>query len=77
MGQGYAQFGMRAILIEGFNKLGLERVYWCVNEHNARAVSFYEKNKYRECVYVPKELQDYYKGMSSLKWYFVSKTDNI
>ena len=46
MGTGASRDGMRAILNHGFERLGLERIYWCVSPENVRAVRFYDKNGY-------------------------------
>lgn len=48
MGKGYAKYAMEAILQIGFEKIGLEQVYWCVNPENKRAFRFYEKQGYRK-----------------------------
>lgn len=49
MGGGYSLFGMRAIIEYGFNVLGINYIYWCVNPENIRAVKFYDKNNYKRC----------------------------
>ena len=46
MGKGFSKYGMRGIIRVGFEELGLEKVYWCVNPENKRAVRFYDKNGY-------------------------------
>ena len=53
MGKGFAQFGMNAILEKGIQELGLDSIYWCVSQHNARAVRFYDKNGYTRTQDVP------------------------
>lgn len=47
MGKGYAAEAMKQIIDKGFNELGLEYIYWCVNPANKRAVRFYDKNGYQ------------------------------
>lgn len=47
MGKEYSKYGMSEIIQLGFEKLGLESIYWCVNPINHRAVRFYDKNGYR------------------------------
>lgn len=47
MGQGYSQFGMTEIIKIGFEKLGLDKIYWCVDPNNERAIKFYDKNGYK------------------------------
>ena len=56
MGKGYAQYGMAAILEKGIRELGLEKIYWCVSRHNARAVRFYDKNGYLRTEAVPQSI---------------------
>ena len=46
MGHGAAAWGMQAILQLGFAKLGLRRIYWCVDPVNVRACRFYAKQGY-------------------------------
>lgn len=46
MGKGFSKYGMSEIIRVGFEELGLEKVYWCVNPENKRAVRFYDKNGY-------------------------------
>lgn len=60
MGKGYAQFGMATILEKGIRELGLHAIYWCVSQHNARAVRFYDKNGYLRTAEVPKSILSAY-----------------
>ena len=46
MGKGIAKCGMHEIIKQGFKELGLERVYWCVDTINTRAIKFYDKNDF-------------------------------
>ena len=46
MGKGFSKYGMREIIRIAFEELGLEKVYWCVNHENKRAIRFYDKNGY-------------------------------
>lgn len=46
MGNGYSSFGMQNIINYGFNELGLQQIYWCVDPANTRALRFYDKNEY-------------------------------
>lgn len=46
MGQGYARCAMKSIIKIGFEKLGLEQIYWYVSKENIRAIRFYNKNGY-------------------------------
>lgn len=43
MGKGYATFAVREILHIGFQKLGLQVVYWNVRRNNTRALHLYDK----------------------------------
>ena len=58
MGKGFSAFGMKEIFRTGFEKLALNRIYWCVDPLNGRAVRFYEKNGCRRgpC---PAQAEDY------------------
>lgn len=60
MGKGYSKFGMAAILEKGIRELGLSRIYWCVSQHNARAVRFYDKNGYTRTEAVPQTILSAY-----------------
>ena len=60
MGTGASAFGMKAILEKGINELGLDKIFWCVNEINARAVRFYDKNGYTRTDAVPSSILDAY-----------------
>ncbi len=46
MGIGYSDYGMSEIIRLGFEKMGLERIYWYVKPENGRALRFYDK-RYR------------------------------
>ena len=60
MGKGYSGFGMAAILEKGLQELGLDAIYWCVSQRNARAVRFYDKNGYTRTTDVPRSILDAY-----------------
>lgn len=47
MGKGYSIFAMKSILDIGINELKLQKIYWCVDPLNKRAVRFYDKNSYK------------------------------
>lgn len=47
MGKGYSMFAMKEIIRVGFEKLSLDKIYWCVAKNNLRAIKFYDKNKYK------------------------------
>jgi len=46
MGKGYAQYAMSEVFRFGWDKIGLTKIYWCVDPENKRAVRFYDKNRY-------------------------------
>lgn len=47
MGKGYSQWAMEEIFRRGAEELQIEKVYWCVNPRNERALRFYDKNGYQ------------------------------
>ncbi len=49
MGKGFARYGMAEMLRKGWEDLGLNRVWWCVDPLNQRALRFYEKGGYSRC----------------------------
>lgn len=56
MGKGYASFGMNEIIRKGFDELGLESIFWNVLKDNHRAISFYDKNGYKQVPLKPEFL---------------------
>lgn len=75
MGQGYAWFGMRAILEKAFDEWQLRRVYWCVSRENLRAIRFYDKHGFRETPEIPRRILERYQDAPSLKWYKAEPED--
>ena len=71
MGKGFSKFGMAAILDKGITELGLDRIYWCVSRHNARAVRFYDKNNYLRTEEVPDTILSAYtpEQLADFIWY--------
>lgn len=63
-GRGQAGEAMQAILRVGFDEMGLNRIYWCVDVQNLRARRFYEKQGYRPRCGEPDE--------NGLLWYEIS-----
>jgi len=47
MGKNLSKNGMAEIIRIGLEDLGLNKIYWCVNGINSRAVRFYDKNNYQ------------------------------
>ena len=77
MGCGYAWFGIKAILEKAFSELNLENVYWCVSKDNIRALRFYDKHKFNEMLDIPEALLKEYESEKNLKWYSVSRGEDI
>lgn len=48
MGKGYSKYGMEEIIRIGFEKLCLNKIYWCVSPDNLRACKFYDKSRYKQ-----------------------------
>lgn len=69
MGKGVSIMAMKEILKLGKEKLKLEKIYWCVNIDNKRAVHFYDKNKYERVERVPVEMYKRYDNVLGLIWY--------
>ena len=63
-GKGQAAQAMQAILQMGFQDLGLQKIYWCVDRQNLRARRFYEKQGYLPLSQDPDE--------KDLFWYEIS-----
>lgn len=75
MGKGYARFAMQTILEKGIGQLGLSAIYWCVSQHNARAVRFYEKNGYTQTRDIPESILSAYspEQRKEFIWYVYCK----
>lgn len=75
-GTGAAQIGTREILKYGFEKLGLERIYWYTFSDNVKATRFYEKigayyeGEFRKAMKVKGIVHD-------VKWYSVLKDEYL
>ena len=76
-GQGYAWYGMKAILEKAFNELDINGVYWCVSRKNKRAISFYDKHSFCETTDIPQTILDRYLGIDDLKWYSILDVDEL
>lgn len=68
MGTGVSAQAMREIINLGFERYGLNSIYWCVSPENKRAVRFYDKNGFIRddaCIellrgwYTPEEVSNY------------------
>ena len=73
MGKGYSKYGMEKILQMGFEKLGLQKIFWCVSPDNKRAVRFYDKNGYQRIDMSEKSIEGYTKEqVGQYLWYEVT-----
>ena len=75
MGKGYSKYGMAEIIRIGLEELKLDRVFWCVDPVNERAVCFYDKNGYQRVAYNELPIGDTYTEAQIQKylWYVVEK----
>lgn len=69
MGKGLSALAMKEILRLGRERLHLEKIYWCVNIANERAVRFYDKHKFKRIEQVPEEICKRYDNVKDLIWY--------
>lgn len=77
MGKGYSWHGMVEIFKYAFEKLGLQSVYWCVSENNARACRFYDKHGFRRIVDISPDMLARYEDRNDLRWYSVLAGDDF
>lgn len=77
MGQGYSWYAMKKILSFGFEQIGVSEIYWCVSANNTRAVKFYRKHMFMECIDVPKVVLKRYEGMENLIWFSIAAQNII
>lgn len=73
MGKGFSWYGMERIIKKGFNDFNLNRIYWCVDKTNERAVRYYNKHGFKLTDDIDSEILERYKGISSLIWYSIDK----
>lgn len=78
MGKGYSIWAMREIIKIGFEKYGVEDIYWCVAADNLRALSFYDKNHFQRVDNYRIKIAGGYtkKQIDSYIWYQVSKKED-
>ena len=73
MGQGYSLWAMKEILRLGFERYGLDEIFWYVSRKNLRALKFYDKNGYKRVK--KQEIKNLSYRMKSSKdsyvWYLV------
>ncbi len=73
MGKGISLAAMQQIIRTGLYELGLERIYWCVDPENRRAVRFYDKNGFGRAA-APQEAQGYTEEeKAGFVWYKIDK----
>lgn len=75
MGKGYSIWAMNEAIRIGFEKKGINKIYWCVSPDNKRAVRFYDKNKFervdaKELDMIEGYTQD---QIDAYVWYLVRK----
>lgn len=72
-GREYASFAVKEILAYGYNRKGIESVYWSVDPANLRAVRFYEKHHYSRWK-APEHVQGYTdEEKAKYKWYRIER----
>lgn len=76
MGKGYAWYGMVEMLRYAFEKLGIESVYWRVNEKNSRALRFFDKHGFERLSDIPKEIEKRHENEKNLIWYVALSGDD-
>lgn len=72
MNKGYSWFAMSEIINIGFNKIGLDLIYWYVSKDNLRAIKFYEKHNFIEDNKISKMFQN---NIKNLKWYSIKNNE--
>lgn len=73
MGTGVAAHAMKLLLDYGNDRMGIKKIYWCVNSKNARAIRFYDKNGYQRVLCVPESIRLWYQNQLELVWYLWEK----
>lgn len=53
IGKGFSQYGMKELFRIGWEKIGLNMIYWNVLKTNHRAVRFYDKHHYQRIYRIP------------------------
>jgi len=75
--KGYAWFGMVETLKYGFNTLGLEQIYWCVQKDNQKALRFFRKHGFNTLDKdIPKIIVKQFGNSEDLVWFAVLKNDD-
>ena len=77
-GKGYAWFGMQKILKLGFEKYGLEKIYWCVAINNIAALRFFNKHNFGVLDYdVPISYKNRHDNEGERVWFTVYNGDDF
>lgn len=73
MGKGFSFYAMKEIIQIGFDKLGLNYIYWCVSKNNKRAIKFYDKGGYKIISDIPDYFTESYnkERINDYYWYMV------
>lgn len=71
MGKGISRYAIKEIIRTGFDDIGLQRIYWCVDPANKRAVRFYDKNGFKrvEATTLPVQAAYTEEQILSYLWY--------
>ena len=75
MGKGYSIWAMNEAIRIGFEKKGINKIYWCVSPDNKRAVRFYDKNKFERVDAKELDMIEGYtqNQIDAYVWYLVKK----
>ena len=74
-GEGYGRCAMRDIIASGFQKLGLEKIYWQVLRTNDHAIGFYNHLGYMHVSSIPEQIAKPYGGIHPELYYWYCVTD--
>ena len=78
MSKGYAWYGMVETLKYAFEKLGIEKVYWYVDNENKRAIRFFKKHGFNTLDEdVPKDIIKRHAVERDVLWFVVLKDDDF
>ena len=73
MGRGFSSFAMKEMIRIGLEEEKLQKIYWCVDASNGRALHFYDKNGYKRVRYEELGVQADYteEQIRDFVWYLV------
>ena len=77
MGKGYALWAMKEAIRVGFEKMNINKIYWCVSPDNKRAVRFYDKNGFERVSAKELDMIEGYTQdqIDAYVWYVVKKSN--